>query len=113
MASSSKSEVKGGARSRIGGLVGENQIQGRISSSSSESSVSGDYYVSMGGIAGVNLGTIEYSGVSGKINFRPQSSYGQIYGSLVGENRGTLAGNYVTGEAAVLPPAGVDYGNIW
>lgn len=113
MASSSKSEVKGGTRSRIGGLVGENQIQGRISSSSSESSVSGDYYVSMGGIAGVNLGTIEYSGVSGKINFRPQSSYGQIYGSLVGENRGTLAGNYVTGEAAVLPPAGVDYGNIW
>lgn len=113
MASSSKNDVRGGSRSRIGGLVGENQIQGRISSSSSESTVSGDYYTTMGGIAGVNLGRIEYSGVSGRINFRPQSNYGQIYGSLVGENRGVLVGNYVTGEAAVLPPAGVDYGQIW
>ncbi|MFG8624628.1 GLUG motif-containing protein [Pseudomonas paraeruginosa] len=113
MASSSKSDVRGGSRSRIGGLVGENQVQGRISSSSSEGAVSGDYYTTMGGIAGVNLGRIEYSGVSGKINFKPQSNYGQIYGSLVGENRGVLVDNYVTGEAAVLPPAGVDYGQIW
>ncbi|KAB0769048.1 hypothetical protein F7P00_31040, partial [Pseudomonas aeruginosa] len=42
----------------VGGLVGENQIQGRIVSSMSEGTVSGDYYVSMGGLAGVNLGSI-------------------------------------------------------
>ncbi|WP_319804808.1 GLUG motif-containing protein, partial [Pseudomonas aeruginosa] len=109
----SSSTVSGGGRSRIGGLVGENQIQGRIVSSMSEGTVSGDYYVSMGGLAGVNLGSIEYSGVSGKIDFKPQSHYGQIYGAQVGENRGVLGGNYVIGEAALLPPAGIDYGNIW
>ncbi|MCO2361393.1 hypothetical protein FA360_30280, partial [Pseudomonas aeruginosa] len=94
-------------------LVGENQIQGRIVSSMSEGTVGGGYYVSMGGLAGVNLGSIEYSGVSGKIDFKPQSYYGQIYGAQVGENRGVLGGNYVIGEAALLPPAGIDYGNIW
>ncbi|WP_371351310.1 GLUG motif-containing protein, partial [Salmonella sp. M265] len=76
----SSSTVNGSGRSRIGGLVGENQIQGRIVSSMSEGTVSGDYYVSMGGLAGVNLGSIEYSGVRGKIDFKPQSHYGQIYG---------------------------------
>ncbi len=109
----SSSTVNSGGRSRIGGLVGENQIQGRIVSSMSEGTVSGDYYVSMGGLAGVNLGSIEYSGVSGKIDFKPQSHYGQIYGAQVGENHGVLGGNYVIGEAALLPPAGIDYGNIW
>ncbi|ENY9929694.1 GLUG motif-containing protein, partial [Pseudomonas aeruginosa] len=104
----SSSTVSGGGRSRIGGLVGENQIQGRIVSSMSEGTVSGDYYVSMGGLAGVNLGSIKYSGVSGKIDFKPQSHYGQIYGAQVGENRGVLGGNYVIGEAALLPPAGID-----
>ncbi|MCB2578971.1 hypothetical protein KQ726_15170, partial [Listeria monocytogenes] len=58
-------------------------------------------------------GSIEYSGVSGKIDFKPQSHYGQIYGAQVGENHGVLGGNYVIGEAALLPPAGIDYGNIW
>ncbi|RQB74123.1 GLUG motif-containing protein [Pseudomonas aeruginosa] len=113
MAASSKNDVKAGSRSRIGGLVGENQIQGRIGSTTSKSTITGDYYVSMGGLAGVNLGVIEYSEASGKINFRPQPGYGQIYGSLVGENRGILAGNRVTGETALLPPTGVDYGNLW
>ncbi|MGV8384147.1 hypothetical protein, partial [Pseudomonas aeruginosa] len=50
---------------------------------------------------------------SGKIDFKPQSHYGQIYGAQVGENHGVLGGNYVIGEAALLPPAGIDYGNIW
>lgn len=78
-----------------------------------EGIVNGDHCISVGGLAGVNLGSIECSGVSGKIGFKPQFHYSQIYGAQIGKNHEILGDNYVVGETAFLSLAGIDRGNIW
>ncbi|OED08540.1 filamentous hemagglutinin N-terminal domain-containing protein [Burkholderia sp. A2] len=108
VASSASGSAKGGDDSSVGGLVGEND--GGIASSSSSGTVSGGRNAWLGGIAGENFGDIEHSSSSSLIAH--MAGYGQRYGGLAGLNFGSMRGNSVTGSAAAVPLAGLDFGVI-
>jgi len=111
LSASSTSVVSGGQSSRVGGLVGENL--GELLYGTFSGEVSGGYYARLGGLAGVNYGTVSYSNTSGKINYMASASGGQVYGGLAGMNYGRMTGNQAIGLASLLPPAGINYGELW
>ncbi|MGE7956811.1 GLUG motif-containing protein [Pseudomonas sp. NPDC089530] len=104
-----KGNVWGDRNSTIGGLVGQNH--GQVLNALALGSLSGGYYAKLGGLVGLNMGQVRQSAATGKINVLP--AYGQqTYGGLVGVNYGTMAYNSVSGEAAQVPLAGLNYGEI-
>ncbi len=106
---SASGNVKGESRSLVGGLVGQNDAQ--IINSSASGMVSGGTYVTMGGLVGLNKGNVRQSVASGKINFL-SSGYNQTYGGLVGANYGEMLYNGVSGNALLVPLAGLNQGVI-
>jgi len=106
---SASGSVKGESRSLVGGLVGQNDAQ--IVNSSASGMVSGGSYVTMGGLVGLNKGNVRQSVASGKINVL-SSGYYQTYGGLVGANYGEMLYNGVSGEALLVPLAGINQGVI-
>jgi The GLUG motif len=74
--------------SRVGGLVGENDLAGSINHSYSNGSVSGSSMV--GGLVGQNTATVGNSYSSGSVT---ASAY---VGGLVGHNAGTVSDSYST-----------------
>ncbi|MBR8128951.1 two-partner secretion domain-containing protein [Burkholderia ambifaria] len=100
--------VKGGDGSSVGGLVGKNE--GKIARSSSSGTVSGGRNARLGGVAGENFGNVDRSSSSSRIAYT--AGYGQWYGGLVGLNFGWMNGNGVSGNAAAVPLAGLDFGEI-
>ncbi|MCA8053468.1 two-partner secretion domain-containing protein [Burkholderia cepacia] len=107
-ASDAFGSAKGGDGSKVGGLVGEND--GRIASSSSSGAVSGGHNAWLGGVAGANFGTVERSSSSSRVAYT--AGYDQLYGGLVGLNFGWMRGNGVSGSAAAVPLAGLNFGEI-
>ena len=107
-ASNASGSAKGGDRSSVGGLVGKND--GKIASSSSTGSVSGGRNARLGGVAGENFGNVDYSSSSSRIAY--MAGYDQFYGGLVGLNIGRMRGNSVSGNAASVPLAGLNFGDI-
>jgi hypothetical protein len=79
----------GGTGDSVGGLVGGNS--GSMTSSSSTSTVSGDW--GAGGLVGSNLGNITSSSSAGAVS---GYGYGDV-GGLVGYNHGTVTHCYSTG----------------
>lgn len=73
--------------------------------------VSGGSYTTMGGLIGLNKGSVRQSVASGKINV-PSSGYYQTYGGLVGANYGEMLYNGVSGNALLVPLAGINQGII-
>jgi len=106
---SASGSVKGESRSLVGGLVGQNDAQ--IVNSSTSSMVSGGSYAIMGGLIGLNKGSVRQSVASGKINVL-SSGYYQTYGGLVGANYGEMLYNGVSGNALLVPLAGINQGII-
>ncbi|WP_175852110.1 GLUG motif-containing protein [Burkholderia cepacia] len=107
-ASDAFGSAKGGDGSKVGGLVGEND--GRIASSSSSGAVSGGRNAWLGGVAGANFGTVERSSSTSRVAYT--AGYDQLYGGLVGLNFGWMRGNGVSGSAAAVPLAGLNFGEI-
>ncbi|AKM02537.1 GLUG motif-containing protein [Burkholderia pyrrocinia] len=107
-ASNASGSAKGGDGSRVGGLVGEND--GKIASSSSSGAVSGGRNARLGGVAGENFGNVNSSSSSSRIAYT--AGYGQFYGGLVGFNFGSMRGTSVSGSAAAVPLAGLNFGEI-
>ncbi|WP_175756009.1 GLUG motif-containing protein [Burkholderia cepacia] len=107
-ASDSSGSAKGGDYSWVGGLVGNNA--GRIASSSSSGKVSGGRNARLGGVAGGNFGTVENSSSRSRVAYT--AGYDQFYGGLVGLNIGSVRGSSVSGSAAAVPVAGLDFGDI-
>lgn len=103
-----KGNVWGNQYSIVGGLVGQNH--GQIRNSLALGRVGGGYYTKLGGLVGLNMGNVRQSVATGKIDFN--SRLGQTYGGLVGVNYGTMSYNSVSGEAAQVPLAGLNYGEI-
>ncbi|MGC3029325.1 GLUG motif-containing protein [Burkholderia sp. DN3021] len=106
--SEASGSAKGGDRSSVGGLVGKNDS--KIASSSSSGAVSGGRSARLGGIAGESFGNVDYSSSSSLIAYR--AGYDQLYGGLVGFNFGRMRGNGVSGNAAAVPLAGRNFGEI-
>ncbi|MCY1213910.1 hypothetical protein D9M72_257100 [compost metagenome] len=106
LASGSSSRAQGGAYSNVGSIVGQNA--GAINIGMAWGGVAGGSYSNLGGIAGVNYGGIDDSIAASKIDYR--NNAGQIYGGLVGINYGVMQGNFAQGQAALVPPAGINYG---
>ncbi|QOX79682.1 hypothetical protein FY034_12260 [Trichlorobacter lovleyi] len=81
---------------QAGGLVGTNELAGSISASYAGGQV-GDVGVTgeMGGLAGLNSGSISYSNALGRTDCGNNSSCG----GLVGNNNGTVSNCYATGGA--------------
>lgn len=113
--------VAGGSYSNLGGIAGMNHANAKIEHSTATGPVIGAYNYSangsycytatgatLGGLAGVNFGEINYSIAASKIDYR--NNAGQIYGGLVGVNYGVMQGNFAQGQAALVPPAGINYG---
>ncbi|WP_175956776.1 filamentous hemagglutinin N-terminal domain-containing protein [Burkholderia sp. BCC0405] len=107
-ASDAIGSAKGGDGSSVGGLVGKND--GKIASSSSSGSVSGGRNARLGGVAGENFGNVDRSSSRSRIAYT--AGYDQLYGGLVGLNFGWMSGNGVSGNAAAVPLAGLDFGEI-
>ncbi|MBR8062412.1 filamentous hemagglutinin N-terminal domain-containing protein [Burkholderia ambifaria] len=107
-ASEASGSAKGGDGSSVGGLVGKNDS--KIASSSSSGAVSGGRSARLGGIAGESFGNVDYSSSSSLIAYR--AGYDQLYGGLVGFNFGRMRGNGVSGNAAAVPLAGRNFGEI-
>ncbi|VWB24989.1 two-partner secretion domain-containing protein [Burkholderia metallica] len=107
-ASDAFGSAKGGDGSSVGGLVGKND--GKIASSSSSGSVSGGRNARLGGVAGENFGNVDRSSSRSRIAYT--AGYDQLYGGLVGLNFGWMSGNGVSGNAAAVPLAGLDFGEI-
>jgi len=82
------------ATGQAGGLVGTNAQEGNISASHA-SGVVGDVGISgeMGGLVGLNSGSISYSNALGRVDCGNNSSCG----GLVGNNGGTISNSYATG----------------
>lgn len=82
------------ATGQAGGLVGTNEQGGSISASYA-SGVVGDVGISgeMGGLVGLNSGSISYSNALGRVDCGDNSSGG----GLVGNNGGTISNSYATG----------------
>ena len=74
--------------------------------------VKGETYASLGGLVGLNMGTLNDSTASGRIAYRPQAFYAQTYGGLVGTNYGAMNGNVAMGEAALVQAVGANYGAV-
>lgn len=115
--------VAGGNYSNLGGIAGVNHANAQIEHSTASGPVIGAYNCSvngsycytstgatLGGLAGVNFGAINYSIAASKIDYR--NNAGQIYGGLVGANYGVMQGNSAQGQAMLVPPAGINYGVI-
>ncbi|MCA8022375.1 two-partner secretion domain-containing protein [Burkholderia metallica] len=107
-ASDAVGSAKGGDGSSVGGLVGKND--GKIASSSSSGSVSGGRNARLGGVAGENFGNVDRSSSRSRIAYT--AGYDQWYGGLVGLNFGWMSGNGVSGNAAAVPLAGLNFGDI-
>ncbi|WP_175965424.1 GLUG motif-containing protein [Burkholderia sp. BCC0322] len=107
-ASDASGSAKGGDWSNVGGLVGEND--GKVASSSSSGTVSGGRGSRLGGVAGANFGNVDRSSSSSRIAYT--AGYDQWYGGLVGLNFGWMQGNSVSGSAATVPLAGLNFGGI-
>ncbi|WP_176114463.1 GLUG motif-containing protein [Burkholderia cepacia] len=107
-ASDASGSAKGGDRSSVGGLVGKND--GKVASSSSSGKVSGGRNARLGGVAGENFGNVDYSSSSSRVAYT--AGYDQFYGGLAGINFGRMRGNSVSGSAAAVPLAGLNFGDI-
>ncbi|MGV6958054.1 two-partner secretion domain-containing protein [Pseudomonas chlororaphis] len=78
-----------GANLNVGGLVGENTADGRISNSHSSTNVSGSRAGRVGGLVGSNQGSLANSHASGEV-----TGYGtEAIGGLVGKNQGGSIAN--------------------
>lgn len=106
---SASGNVQGSTSSVIGGLVGQNNA--RITNSTSTGAVESGFYATLGGLVGLNTGEVRLSVATGKVNFL-DSYYSQTYGGLVGVNYGDMSYNGVSGEAALVPLAGLNQGTI-
>ncbi|MGE8690438.1 MAG: GLUG motif-containing protein [Achromobacter sp.] len=113
--------VAAGNYSNLGGITGVNHSTGTIDTSTASGPVIGAYNCSangsycytatgstLGGLAGINYGQINYSTAASKIDYR--NNAGQTYGGLVGVNYGVMQGNFTQGQAALIPAAGINYG---
>lgn len=106
--SSATGTVQGGARSLLGGLVGENEQYslsgGTISNSWASGNVSGGGESYAGGLVGRNaIGTsIQSSYATGMVSVSGGGVGGgvNLAGGLVGENSGSISNSYATGPAA-------------
>ncbi|WP_175803823.1 filamentous hemagglutinin N-terminal domain-containing protein [Burkholderia ambifaria] len=107
-ASDAIGSAKGGDGSSVSGLVGKND--GKIASSSSSGSVSGGRNAWLGGVAGENFGNVDRSSSRSRIAYTAGDD--QWYGGLVGLNFGWMSGNGVSGNAAAVPLAGLNFGEI-
>ncbi|BAX63003.1 filamentous hemagglutinin N-terminal domain-containing protein [Burkholderia stabilis] len=107
-ASNASGSAKGGDDSSVGGLVGKND--GKIATSSSSGEVSGGRNAWLGGVAGENFGNVDHSSSSSRVAYT--AGYDQLYGGLVGLNFGWMRGNSVSGSAAAVPLAGLNFGDI-
>lgn len=101
--------VQGGVRAIVGGLVGLNQSS--ITNSSATGGVSGGSNATLGGLVGANGGNVRLSVATGKLTVL-SPYYGQTFGGLVGANFGDMAFNGVSGEAALVPLYGINFGSI-
>ncbi|WP_412022003.1 filamentous hemagglutinin N-terminal domain-containing protein [Burkholderia cepacia] len=106
--SSATGSASGGHDSYVGGLVGFNS--GLIASSSSAGTVSGGYYALLGGLAGGNFGMIDSSTTKTRVALTP--GYAQRAGAFAAVNVGIVKGSSATGDAAGLPLASLNYGEI-
>ena len=77
-----------------GGLVGQNESTGTISNSYATGSVAGYEY--LGGLVGVNSGSIDGSHATGNMS-EPFGDNAQYVGGLAGTNGGTISKSYSTG----------------
>ncbi|WP_431822264.1 filamentous hemagglutinin N-terminal domain-containing protein [Burkholderia sp. F1] len=102
--------VQGRDSSNVGGLVGDNL--GEVFGSSASGTVSGGCYATLGGLVGLNAGLVENSAASGRVNNSTSASWRQVYGGLVGVNRGTFRWSYAVGAAAQQQLAGINLGVI-
>jgi len=75
----------------VGGLVGENNLEGEIINSYATGSVDGETWT--GGLVGSNNGLINNSYATGSV-----SSNSANIGGLVGENQGVIDNSYSTGD---------------
>ena len=87
----------GGCYADVGGLVGENEIEGKIITSYATGGVSGQADT-FGGLAGVNSGVIAASYAAGSVS---GNGYADV-GGLVGENRytGVITAAYARGSVS-------------
>lgn len=63
------------------------------------------------GLVGTNAGNVRLSVATGKLTVL-SPYYGQTFGGLVGANFGDMAFNGVSGEAALVPLYGINFGSI-
>jgi len=91
-----KGGVSGGSDGNVGGLVGVNV--GTISNSYATGDVSGDFSNGVGGLVGKNSGTISDSYTMGMVhNNGVRILVNFNVGGLVGENDGTISDSYAMG----------------
>lgn len=89
-------EFKAGDSSNIGGIAGQNDVNGRIYHCSNEQHITTSNTNSeahnLGGIVGINLGEVHNSFNKGRID-----TYGTFGGGIVGENDGKILNSYNDG----------------
>ncbi|WMI97635.1 GLUG motif-containing protein [Pseudomonas chlororaphis subsp. aurantiaca] len=93
-------------KSMVGGVVG-NLASGRVGTSCANGSVSAGHSSRVGGLVGMNAGSIRMSSASGKVDFSP--AYGQQYEGLIGVNMGQQYLNSVYGAALDVPMIGRNF----
>ena len=93
-ASYAAGSVSGNGYADVGGLVGENEIEGKIISSHATGGVSGNGD-DFGGLAGSNYGTVTDSYATGAVSGNGYASVGGLVGD--NEETGSITGSYATG----------------